>query len=165
MPEVPGPHRNCPVESADCDQDSRRTFHSRLLPGSSFVCKLDELWGDDLAHPRIAAVGVGAKDLDEAGRSHSRLQSVDIPAVSDASTTYDLASVINDEHDAVVPDPDAPEIFASLQLSAPGRRWIDGLGFNSRDEAGDQRIAQAFRFFAGGRLDRKCVASHAVVRV
>ena|ERR1700676_1001799 len=79
----------------------------------------------------FAALGVGAND--GAGCSSCAGEGtiafslfVDIPAVGDAGDAHHLAVVIDDVHDAVIPDADAPEILLTAQFPAAGWSWIGG---------------------------------------
>ena len=67
-----------------------------------------------------------------------------------AGDTHHLAVVVNDVHDAVIADADAPEILVYSQLLAAGRSWIGG---------------EALDLPPGGWLDFEGVSSQADDRV
>ena len=67
---------------------------------------------------------------------------IDIPAVGDASDAQPLAVVIDDVHDAVIPDADAPEILIPAQFPAAGWFWIGSQVFNLREQPRYQAVTQ-----------------------
>lgn len=67
---------------------------------------------------------------------------IDIPAVGDTSDAQRLAVVIDDVHDAVIPDADAPEILIPTQFPAAGWSWIGSQAFNLREQPRYQAVTQ-----------------------
>jgi hypothetical protein len=86
---------------------------------------------------------------------------IDIPAVGDARDAHPLALVIDDVHDAVIPDADAPEILVTAQLPAARRSWIGGQAIDLRHQPRDEAVAQVLQFSTRGRLDVDGIFSHA----
>ena len=89
---------------------------------------------------------------------------IDIPAVGDASDAQPLAVVIDDVHDAVITDANAPEIFVTVQFPAAGRSRIGGQAIDLRCQPRDEMVAQVLQLLPGGPLDFKGVSSHAGAR-
>ena len=89
---------------------------------------------------------------------------IDIPTVRDAGDAHHFAVVIDDVHDAVIPDADAPEILLTVQFPAAGRFWIGGQAIDLRRQTRDEAVAQVLQLLPGGRLDVEGVSSHAGAR-
>ena len=89
---------------------------------------------------------------------------IDIPAVGDAGDAHYFAIVIDDVHDTVLPDADAPEVLVTAQFPAAGRSWVGGQAIDLRCQPRDKAVAQVLQLLPGGRLYIEDVSSHADAR-
>ena len=67
--------------------------------------------------------------------------------MGDAGDAHHFAVVIDDVHDAVLPDADAPEILVAAQFPAAGRSWIGGQAIDLRRQPSDKAVAQVYSSF------------------
>ena len=97
------------------------------------------------------------------GTRHAVSDFVNVPAVRDASHAHHLVVVIDNVHNAVITDSNAPEILVAVQFLAAVRSWIGGQAIDLRRQPRDKVVAQVLQLFPGGRLDFNGISSHAGV--
>jgi len=72
--------------------------------------------------------------------------SVGIASVPYNADVDEVRIVVDGVDDAVVSDPDSPQIGSSLQLDTPGRPWSDREGLDTRNDPSRQGDLKPFEF-------------------
>ncbi len=81
--------------------------------------------------------------------------------MGDASDGHNPMVVINNVHDAIIADPQSPEIFVSTQFFAPQWSWLGRQTLNPRYQTCKEIVTEILQFFTGRRLDEQSVFTHA----
>ncbi len=84
--------------------------------------------------------------------------------MSNPCDAHELGCVVDNVHDAPVADPDAPLIFAALQLPAPSGPWGISQSIQFSDDTCQKFIRQLFEFLLRRRLYLNGILTHATGR-